>query len=99
MEEQLTLEEAMRRKRLGGEGILTKKDLDELNASTVRVFELMKDGLWHTAAEIEMAAGVAGIPARGGTRRMRELRKHFEIKLRRLGDGRNFEYRLTQKED
>jgi hypothetical protein len=65
-------------KALGGEGILTEKDLRELNAAVQRVYALMVDHDWHTADEIRLAAGMDGIPASEGLRRMRELRPALE---------------------
>ena len=84
--------------RLGGVGILNEKDLSELSASTRRVHTLMRDGRWHTADEIEHAAGENGVPAREGLRRMRELRAAgWEIERERCGERREFKYRLKVK--
>ncbi len=81
--------------RLGGSGILEPKDLRDLNEAVRRVYELMRDGRWYSAEEIEMAAGVNGRPAREGLRRMRELRSAgYEIDRERCDDNRVFRYRL-----
>ena len=79
--------------RLGGVGILTAHDLTDLSAGVVRVYNLMKDGRWHRAEEIRLAAGKGGEEASEGLRRLRELRQWFEIDRER-DDGRLFRYRL-----
>ena len=84
-------------RKLGGEGILTEEDLKELRAGRLRVAELMADGLWHDAAEIRNAAGINGIPASEGTRRLRELRELPGVLIvRRKKRGRLFEYRMIR---
>jgi hypothetical protein len=80
---------------LGGHGILTPVDLEDLSESTQRVFNLMRDGKWHSADKICLAAGHNGIPASEGLRRMRELRALYEIDRRKVSDGRLFEYRIV----
>lgn len=77
---------------LGGIGILSESDLQSLSDAKSRVFELMRDGRWHTRPEIEAAADAAE-----GMRRMRELRKlpGVEIQRMRSKDRREFVYRLV----
>lgn len=82
---------------LGGVGILTLEDLQELTEATERVYQLMKDGRWHTRDEIELAAGTNGRPAREGLRRMRELRQFCTIEKARQGDARAWWYRLVKR--
>lgn len=95
MSTQLSFEEHI--KKLGGEGILCDADMPSLKAGRKRVFELMRDGAWHTAEEICDAAGENGIPAREGLRRMRELRQHgFFIERERM-DHRRFRYRMKMR--
>lgn len=78
---------------LGGHGILEKADLPSLAEACRKVFDLMKDGRWYTAEQIEEAAG-----QREGLRRMRELRQRgHEIETRRDGDARRFLYKLTPR--
>ena len=85
-------------KEIGAEGILYRSELKELNAGVRRVYELMKDGAWHSAREIKYAAGTNGQPADEGLRRMRELRPYFTIERRRQPtNARLFEYRLVEK--
>lgn len=82
---------------LGGPQHLNENDLEDFSASEDRVFELMKDGAWHTPEEIEIAAGTPEQPARGGTRRMRELRKkgcRIET-MRSRENSRHFLYRIS----
>jgi hypothetical protein len=75
---------------------LTDEDLRELSAGVKRVYRLMRDGRWHRADDIRLAAGTGGIPASEGLRRMRELRKHgYEIERQRLQYARTWVYRLV----
>lgn len=82
---------------LGGAGILTDSDLVALSGGVHRVYKLMQDGAWHTREEIELAAGMNGKPAAEGMRRMRELRRLFEIDVERAAEGRLFRYRLRPR--
>jgi hypothetical protein len=80
---------------LGGEGILNLQDLVDMAEATFRVLELMADGNWHSANDIRMAAGIHGNPASEGLRRMRELRRAFDIEKARRDEGsREWFYRL-----
>jgi hypothetical protein len=83
---------------LGGVDILTEKDMRELGAGVLRVYDLMKDGHWHSRKEVCIAAGKDGVEYPGGPRRMRQLRDiaGFKVERRRTGVGRNFEYRLVR---
>ena len=84
-------------KSLGGEDILTSKDLSDLKAGTARVANLMKDGGWYTPDQIREAAGKNGAPATEGLRRLRELRciEGVAIHKRRRSDTRCWEYRIS----
>ena len=82
---------------LGGEGILNEKDIADFSDATKRVLALMADGCWHGADEVRTAAGKNGTPATEGLRRMRELRKFFNIEKARDRAFRSFTYRLTFK--
>lgn len=87
----------------GGVGILEVEDVEGLRAGTHRVFELLKDGEWHTRSEICQAAGKNGIPAAEGTRRLRDLRpmlssQGFKIELEKIENLRQFKYRIAKKE-
>lgn len=74
---------------IGGEGILKPDDLPKLRGARLAVFDLMKDGGWHTREQIDCAGGCEG------TRRMRELRMWFTIdRRRRDGPLQGFEYRM-----
>jgi hypothetical protein len=76
---------------LGGQGILTAADLDELNDAKLRVLQLMSDGRWHSREQIEEISGQLE-----GMRRMRELRSMgFTVDRRRLEGQRAWEYRLS----
>lgn len=78
----------------GGHGILTKEDLPDLTEASRRIFNLMKDGAWHTAEEIEAVS-----EQREGLRRMRDLRRRgHEIEVKRDGSTRRFLYRLTPRQ-
>lgn len=89
---QLSLDDYI--KSIGGEKHLTHQDAIELSAGCRRVLELMKDGDWHDADEICLAAGKNGIPAREGLRRARQLRQLGYLLECEKGKGRNFKYRL-----
>lgn len=85
-------------KSLGGEGILTERDIQELKDATLCVLALMADGEWHKPSEICFAAGNYKREAREGLRRMRELRRFFEVEKRRAAlASREFLYRLRFK--
>lgn len=84
-------------KSIGGEKHLDENDAVQLKAGTKRVLELMKDGQWHEADEICLAAGQNGIPAREGLRRARELRRLGYLLECSKGEGRSFKYRLREK--
>lgn len=75
--------------------MLTPQDKRDLNAGEKRVCDLMTDGKWHGADEIRIAAGTDGMPASEGLRRLRALRKDFDIEKRRVNDSRFYEYRLV----
>ena len=77
--------------RLGGLGTLTNQDISDLQAASHRVLELMQDGQWHTATEI-----IAVSKQREGLKRMRDLRRFYNIEKRR-SSGREFEYKLVEK--
>lgn len=74
---------------LGGVGILSPADIEELSAATRRVYELMRSGAWYSADDIRAAA-----QGSEGLRRMRELRKHVTIEKRRRSGSRLYEYRI-----
>lgn len=76
---------------IGGAG-LTKDDFNQLSAAAQRVFELLKDGQWHTADEVLQVAN-----QREGLRRMREIRQRgVTVETRRLDENkRAFEYRIV----
>lgn len=81
---------------LGGVGILTPKDLRELDAGCARVLRLISDGRWHTAEEIKIHAGTDGKPASEGLRRLRQIRQSGAIiEKRRNGESRLWEYRMV----
>ncbi len=75
--------------------MLTQRDLEELRGGQDRVYRLMRDGGWYPADAIRQVAG-NGSAASEGLRRLRELRKWFEIEKRRSG-GRSWEYRLVER--
>lgn len=82
-------------KALGGEGVLTEQDVAELREATQAVLVLMADGQWHSAIDIRLAAGMGRREASEGLRRLRELRKFFEVAKRRPAAGqREYEYRI-----
>lgn len=76
---------------VGGTGILVPEDLPALNEAVRRVLSLMRDGQWHSSEQIIAASG-----QREGLRRMRELRRWWDVQRRRNGEPRDFEYRLVE---
>lgn len=68
---------------------LTDKDLIALSQSTRRVYELVRDGEWHSATSVIEASGT-----REGLRRLRELRKIGTLDTKR-GEGREWFYKFT----
>ena len=65
-------------KKLGGEGILSRQDVQHLRTQRDRVLYLMLDGLWHSANEI-----VAAAKGTEGLRRLRELRDIPNVTIER----------------
>ena len=72
------------------------KDLADFQAATTRVYQLMRDGEWHTVHAIRVTAG-----QHEATRRLRELRQcGYQIERRAIRDGmRTQEYRLTNPDE
>lgn len=77
------------RRALGGSGILTDDDLKAFSEAAGKIEKLMLDGRWHTATEI---IGVSG--QREGLRRMRELRRKYDVQRQRVALTREWVYRL-----
>lgn len=78
-------------RKLGGEGILKRSDIQDLTSQRERVLWLMLDGLWHRASDIIRVAGGSE-----GLRRLRELRDidGAVIDRVRVHGSREFVYRL-----
>jgi hypothetical protein len=95
----LGLDDITRRRRLGGDSgavpTLRPSDMPALEAGSLRALALLRDFQWHAADEIRATAGHPGCPASEGLRRMRELRKVYEVEKRRVHDTRLWEYRLV----
>ena len=82
--------------RLGGTGIITEADIADFSEAKRRIFLLMSDGQWHRAEAIKAVAGVEGMPAAEGLRRMRSLRDVRGLNIeRRNVSGRTWEYQLV----
>ena len=70
---------------------MTPHDFSGLQAACRRVYDLMRDGEWHTATEVIDAA-----KQREGLKRMRDLRQiGYKIETDRPGQGREFRYKLV----
>lgn len=70
---------------------MTPADFAGLQSACRRVYDLLKDGDWHTATEVIDAA-----KQREGLKRMRDLRQiGYTIETDRPGDGREFRYKLV----
>jgi hypothetical protein len=76
---------------LGADGILTADDLASLTAAKRAIYELLRDGEWHSADEIRRVAGGQS----EGLRRLRELRP-YGIVIERKAVGRLFYYRIKR---
>lgn len=70
---------------------MTAKDHADLTSATDRILALLKDGRWHTRAEIDKAGGQLE-----NTRRLRELRQRGYTIERRRGNGRAWLYRMER---
>ena len=68
----------------GTHAIATRHPSGKLSASTQQVFDLMRDGYWHTPDEIRKAAGRHGYPATEGLRRLRSLRMYYSVEKSRV---------------
>lgn len=79
-------------KSLGGVGILVKEDLGDLQGLTQKIYELMKDGLWHSSEEIRELCPLGS----DYMRRLRTLRDHFTLERKRVGTARLFLYRIKK---
>lgn len=81
----------------GGETFVAAFDYERLNGQQKRVYDVLRDGQWHTLGEI---AERTGDPEASISARIRDLRKdefgRLDIGRRRRGDPRAglFEYRL-----
>jgi hypothetical protein len=70
---------------------MTPHDFAGLQAACRRVYDLMRDGEWHTAQAIIDASG-----QREGLRRMRDLRQiGYRIEQHRPDGSREWSYRLV----
>ena len=70
---------------------MTPHDFSGLQAACRRVYDLMRDGEWHTATEVIDAA-----KQREGLRRMRDLRQiGYVLEQHRPEGSREWHYRLV----
>ena len=63
-------------------------DLPDFSEQMRRIYELLRDGHWHSREAIQDVSG-----AQEATRRVRELRKYYDIECKQFG-RRCFKYRL-----
>jgi hypothetical protein len=81
----------------GGATFNAAADTSRLNDQTRRIFDVMRDGAWRTATEIEKLSGIGWASA---SARLRDLRKEqfggFQVDRRRRepADRGIFEYRV-----
>jgi len=80
---------------IAAEYLLEPHELKELNDAVTRVFELMRNGEWHSRTDICLAAGVDGVPASEGLRRMRALRSIYVLDKLRVEGQREWLYRIA----
>jgi len=82
------------------DGPIFQDELEDLTAGCRRVYLLMKDGRWHSASAIRLAAGGGDQEASEGLRRLREIRQiGCTFEKRRIEDSRLFEYRLVDPDE
>jgi len=80
-----------------GSDYVPELDDKRLTGQLLRIFDLMKDGLWRTLSEIE---SYTGYPQSSISAQLRHLRKErfggHTVNKRRMGDRTNglFEYQL-----
>ena len=75
---------------IGGKGIIREQDIPALKKGVQQIYDIMKDGQWHTIPELRER-----INQEGADRRMRELRQAgFTVEKRRVGESRLWQYRL-----
>lgn len=79
---------------IGGDGIVREQDVRPLKKGVQLIYDIMKDGKWHTIPELRNR-----IHQEGADRRMRELRQAgITVEKRRVGDSRIWEYRIQTKQ-
>jgi hypothetical protein len=94
---QQLIDDGLRIRAIGGEGILTPNDLKSFDQAEQRIFDLMKDCGWHSATDI-----IAASQQREGLRRMRSLKTKIAAKgltiarQRPIRTSREFFYRIQQ---
>jgi hypothetical protein len=73
-------------------------DFDRIQGQTREIFNLMKDGLWRTLAEIETETGFPQASVSAQLRHLRKLRFGGNtVNKRYRGDTRTWEYQLITK--
>ena len=83
----------------GAAGLLNQYEVISMKRAAARVLALVADNAWHSADEVRLAAGMDGVPASEGLRRLRDLRKviapyGLEIEKQRFNHSRMYYYRL-----
>lgn len=93
---QLTLDDYLRTARFEGPAD-NARDCDRLCGQIKRVFELMRDGLWRSLAEIELETGDPQASISAQLRNLRKMRfGAHDVRKRRRGESGMWEYCLTE---
>ena len=71
---------------------LDAADMHDFSEALIRIYNLMKDGKWHSATSI-----IEVSKSREGLRRMRDLRKRWDIGKKKIQGSRDYQYRLEFK--
>ena len=80
-------------KKIGGVGIVNKRDIEDFTAAELEVLSLMVDQLWHSTAEITRVTGYQAQALRR-MRTLRGLRWVKEIDRARVTGRRVWRYRM-----
>jgi len=82
------------RPRYDGPEYVPERDHARMKGQTLRVYEVMKDGLWHTVEEISAITGDPQASVSAQLRHLRKPRFGGHIVNRRSRKGQLFEFQL-----
>lgn len=89
----MNFEDAKYIQSIGGQGIVKQHDVKPLRDSVKQIYEIMKDGNWHSIPELRQAT-----KKDSAGRRLRELREAgISIEKKRENNSRLWKYRINSK--